>query len=237
MSESKNKPLLWFKQNKAVTIKRTLSWLTTYSIEIIIAIIGTIILLIPSWSTLLQFDRNLIAQHHYWLIITGQFTHFNFTHWVLDFIAIIIAAIHSPIGFNKQGFIQLSLSFLIVGLGIWLFGDSDYYRGISGVVYGWLLLSVLRADDINIEQLKINLLYKVKVFKFKTRNINIMYKAVFITLILLKVTSDVLGLDLFGISGQVDASISVAAHVSGLLSVLVIIPFQWRSIVKKHKSV
>ena len=150
MFESKDKNQSRFKKEKTVKFNAYKAWIATYSVEILIAIIGTIILLVPSWTMFFQFDRHLMEDKHYWLMITGQFTHFNFTHWVLDFIAIIIAAIHSPIGFNRQGLIQVSVSLLIVGLGIWLFGDSVYYRGISCVVYGWLLLSVLRAPDINI---------------------------------------------------------------------------------------
>jgi len=208
----------------------------TYSVEILIAIVGTIILLVPSLTEMFQFNRALVEQKHYWLMITGQFTHFNFTHWILDFIAIIIAAVHSPIGFTKQGLIQVCVSLLIVGLGIWLFGDSDFYRGISGVVYGWLLLSVLRAEDIHIEQLRLNLIYKVKVFKFTARNFNLAYKIIFISLILLKVASDVMGWDLFGIPGEIGADVSVAAHVFGLLSVLFILPFQWKLIVNKLQA-
>ena len=180
MSEFKKKNRLGFNYTKVNSINSVIKWLSIYSVEILIAVIGTIILLVPSWTEFLQFDRRLIDDKHYWLMITGQFTHFNFTHWVLDFIAIIIAAVHSPIGFNRQGLIQVSLSLLIVGLGIWLFGISDYYRGISGVVYAWLLLSVLRADDIRIEQFKLNLIIKVKTFRFKAKHFNAAYKSIFI---------------------------------------------------------
>ncbi|BCE02121.1 hypothetical protein TYM08_P2184 [Marinicellulosiphila megalodicopiae] len=112
----------------------------------------------------------------------------------------------SPIGLNKQGMIQLWLSFIVVGIGIWIMGDSTYYRGISGVVYGWIVLAALRC------------------VYFDT-----LHKVIFISLAVLKVASDVMGWDLFGIPGQIGAKVSVAAHVFGLISVLLIIPFQYKS--------
>ena len=115
-----------------------------YSVELIIGFLGTVLYFSPSWSESLEFNRFLIDQGQWWRLFSGQLVHFGPWHWWLDYAAVLLAAALSPIGFTWRGLCQIVLSFTMVAAVLWWFTEITHYRGISGVVYGWLLLAAWR---------------------------------------------------------------------------------------------
>jgi rhomboid family GlyGly-CTERM serine protease len=94
----------------------------------------------------LQFDRELIDQGQYWLLLTGHLVHLNWAHWALNMAGLVIVAVFfSPYGTVLDWLFVLVFSALVVGLGLyWLHPGLIWYVGLSGVLHGLFVYGAIR---------------------------------------------------------------------------------------------
>lgn len=93
-----------------------------------------------------RFDHGLIANGHYWLLLSGHFVHLNWMHWGLNMAGLaIVAFFFSPYGSVLQWLLVSAISAIFVGLGLfWLNPDVTTYVGLSGVLHGLFIFGALR---------------------------------------------------------------------------------------------
>ncbi len=93
-----------------------------------------------------QFDRALIDQGQYWLLLTGHLVHLNWEHWALNMVGLVIVAVFfSMYGSILDWLFVLLFSALIVGLGLyWYHPELIWYVGLSGVLHGLFVYGAIR---------------------------------------------------------------------------------------------
>jgi len=93
-----------------------------------------------------RYDRDLITNGHYWLLMSGHFVHLNWTHWGLNMAGLaIVAFFFSPYGNVVQWLFVSAVSAIFVGLGLyWLNPDVSTYVGLSGVLHGLFIYGAMR---------------------------------------------------------------------------------------------
>jgi len=97
-------------------------------------------------SSVLQFDRQLIDQGDYWLLLTGHLVHLNWTHWLLNMVGLaIVAVFFSLYGSLFDWLFVLLFSALVTGLGLyWFHPELIWYVGLSGVLHGLFIYGAVR---------------------------------------------------------------------------------------------
>ena len=97
-------------------------------------------------ASTLQFDRALIDQGHYWLLITGHLVHLNWTHWALNMAGLVIVAVFfSLYGSILDWLFVLLFSSVVTGLGLyWFHPEMIWYVGLSGVLHGLFIYGAIR---------------------------------------------------------------------------------------------
>jgi len=85
-----------------------------------------------------RFDRNLIDQGHYWLLISGHLVHLNWWHWGLNMAGLLIVAVFfSVYGRFLEWLFVLVFTAIVTGLGLYWFNpELIWYVGLSGVLHG-----------------------------------------------------------------------------------------------------
>ncbi|MDH3343167.1 MAG: rhombosortase [Gammaproteobacteria bacterium] len=97
---------------------------------------------VPNW----RYDQMLIDQGHYWLLLSGNIVHLNWTHWALNIAGLSIGAFF----FGNYGSIfhwlfVIFVSAIFVGVGLYWFNpDVATYVGLSGVLHGLLIYGGVR---------------------------------------------------------------------------------------------
>jgi rhomboid family GlyGly-CTERM serine protease len=93
-----------------------------------------------------QFDRALIDQGHYWLLLTGHLVHLNWTHWALNMAGLVIVAVFfSLYGSILDWLFVLLFSAIVIGLGLyWFHPELGWYVGLSGVLHGLFIYGAIR---------------------------------------------------------------------------------------------
>jgi rhomboid family GlyGly-CTERM serine protease len=94
----------------------------------------------------LQFDRALIEQGHYWLLLTGHLVHLNWMHWALNMAGlVVVAAFFSLYGSILDWLFVLLFSAMVIGLGLyWFHPELIWYVGLSGVLHGLFIYGAIR---------------------------------------------------------------------------------------------
>ncbi len=112
----------------------------------------SLILIVGQWfQSDVFFNRNDINQGQWWKILSGNFTHSNIAHLLLNLSGIWLLGMLFIDSLTSKTFI-LSIVFLsaIVGLGLYFFTPelSGYY-GFSGALYGLYFVAAVCAilDD------------------------------------------------------------------------------------------
>jgi len=93
-----------------------------------------------------QFDRVLVDQGHYWLLLTGHFVHLNWMHWALNMAGLVIVAVFfSQYGNLLDWLFVLLFSAVFTGLGLyWFHPELIWYVGLSGVLHGLFIYGAVR---------------------------------------------------------------------------------------------
>lgn len=98
------------------------------------------------WVDAWRYDRSQVEQGAYWLILSGNLVHLNWSHWGLNIAGLgIVAYFFSGYASTGQWLMVLLVSAMSVGIGIsWLNPDIQYYVGLSGVLHGLFIFGALR---------------------------------------------------------------------------------------------
>jgi rhomboid family GlyGly-CTERM serine protease len=93
-----------------------------------------------------QFDRGLIDQGQYWLLLTGHLVHLNWVHWGLNMAGLVIVAVFFSLYGNILDWLFVLLfCALMTGLGLyWLHPELIWYVGLSGVLHGLFVYGAIR---------------------------------------------------------------------------------------------
>jgi rhomboid family GlyGly-CTERM serine protease len=99
-----------------------------------------------SMASVLQYDRGLIDQGQYWLLLTGHLVHLNWVHWALNMAGLLLVAVFfSLYGKMLDWLFVLLFSALVTGLGLyWLHPELIWYVGLSGVLHGLFIFGAIR---------------------------------------------------------------------------------------------
>lgn len=107
----------------------------------------------------LRYERLAVQQGSFWCLLTGNYVHLGWSHWVLNMVG--LALIWLLFG-SKVPILQWLYTFLLtsllVGLGLYLYTpDIVWYVGLSGVLHGLFIVGLLM-DCTETKVLKILLL-------------------------------------------------------------------------------
>lgn len=93
-----------------------------------------------------QFDRLLIDQGDYWLLMTGHLVHLNWMHWALNMAGLVIVAVFFSLYGNVLDWLFVLLfSAIVIGLGLyWFHPELIWYVGLSGVLHGLFIYGAIR---------------------------------------------------------------------------------------------
>ena len=173
----------------------------------------TLVIQLAGFESLLRFDRQLIIQGDYWLLLSGHFVHLNWAHWSLNMAGLaIVAFFFSAYGTVLDWLFVVFVSALFVGFGLlWLNPSIGWYVGLSGVLHGLFLFGVLN---------------EIKAYPMSGK--------VLLVLIIGKLLWERFNGALPGSEDMVGGSVITDAHlygaVGGLLSTLLLV------IIKKYKA-
>ena len=106
------------------------------------------ILIIGQWfQSDLFFNRNDINQGQWWKMLSGNFTHSNVPHLLLNLSGLVLLMLLFFDSLSSRTFILSSLFLaFIVGLGLYSFTpELTAYYGFSGVLYGLYFVAAISA--------------------------------------------------------------------------------------------
>lgn len=98
--------------------------------------------LMPDW----RYDLALIDAGDYWLLLSGNIVHLNWSHWGLNMAGLaIVAFFFSAYGGIFQWLFVFMISAIFVGVGLYWFNpDVTTYVGLSGVLHGLFIFGGVR---------------------------------------------------------------------------------------------
>jgi rhomboid family GlyGly-CTERM serine protease len=93
-----------------------------------------------------RFDRHLIDQGHYWLLLSGHLVHLNWSHWGLNMAGLLIVAVFfSAYGRVLEWLFVLVFTGIVTGVGLYWFNpELIWYVGLSGVLHGLFIYGAVR---------------------------------------------------------------------------------------------
>ena len=116
---------------------------------LLISILGITIILIVGqiFQTEIVFDRNLINQGQWWKVFSGNFTHSNIPHLLLNLSGLWLLMLLFIDSLSAKTFIISTIFLsLIVGAGLFYFTpELSRYYGFSGVLYGLYFVAAISA--------------------------------------------------------------------------------------------
>jgi rhomboid family GlyGly-CTERM serine protease len=90
---------------------------------------------------LLRWERSLIDQGQWWLLLTGNFVHLGQSHLWMNIVgfALVVALVWTHFS-AIQWSLVIIFSSLVVGVGLWFFNpEVTGYVGFSGTLHGLIL--------------------------------------------------------------------------------------------------
>lgn len=116
---------------------------------LLISIIGISLILIIGQilQTDILFDRNAINSGHWWKLLSGNFTHSNIPHLLLNLSGVWLLGMLFIDTLTSKTFILSTLFLaLIVGFGLFYFTpELNRYYGFSGILYGLYFIAAVSA--------------------------------------------------------------------------------------------
>ncbi|OBT16059.1 rhombosortase [Vibrio sp. UCD-FRSSP16_10] len=154
-------------------------------------------MLIPALSDALRWEQDLIATHQWWRLITGNFTHTNTYHLLMNLAGLWVICYLFNAKVKPLILAMLTLSFSI-GCGL-LFTHTHIYYGLSGILHG--LFAFFACQEI----------------------INGRRSSCFLLLgLAIKLLAENTGLVTLGTAELINARVSTESHLIGAISGLVI---------------
>ena len=108
-------------------------------------LITTIVLHYTGSEAVLSYQRSLIANGSWWLLLSGNFVHLGSTHLWMNLAGLaLVAALVWPHFSALQWSILIVLCSVGVGLGLWFFNpEVEGYVGFSGTLHGLIIAGAL----------------------------------------------------------------------------------------------
>jgi rhomboid family GlyGly-CTERM serine protease len=96
-------------------------------------------------EAILSYQRSLIANGSWWLLLSGNFVHLGSSHLWMNLAGLALVAALVWRHFNAwQWSILIILSSLGVGVGLWFFNpEVEGYVGFSGTLHGLIIAGAL----------------------------------------------------------------------------------------------
>lgn len=117
---------------------------------LIIAITTLFIAQWPAAQYWLAWDRSAILDGEVWRILTGNLTHTNWPHMIMNTLALAIITFIYRLHYSARPYSLLILALsAVVGIGI-IATDIQWYAGLSGVLHGLFAWGAVR--DIQTKQ-------------------------------------------------------------------------------------
>jgi len=115
----------------------SIKWRKTHTFWLILFILCVAIQLL-NMTDRFRFDREFISQGQFWLLLSGNLAHLNWSHLWLNMAGLILVAVFFSAYMSAAAWLLLSLwSALLVGLGLYYFNPHLlWYVGLSGVLHG-----------------------------------------------------------------------------------------------------
>jgi len=97
---------------------------------------------VPNW----RFDRAMISSGDYWLLLSGNIVHLNWSHWGLNIAGLgIVAFFFSNYASVFRWLFVVMVSAIFVGVGLfWFNPEIMTYVGLSGVLHGLFIYGASR---------------------------------------------------------------------------------------------
>lgn len=145
---------------------------------------------------LLQYQRQSILEGQLHRLLTAHLVHTNIYHTLMNLLGLILIwSIACRYISPHEWWLSLLLLGLIVSIGLVLFNpDIQWYRGLSGILHGLLLVAVLKA-----------------------RQLSGLVKTVILLVLVLKVLHEQNQSSLWQSAELIGAPVIVDAHLYGLL--------------------
>lgn len=98
------------------------------------------------WTLLLRYQRDLIEAGQFWRLLSGNFVHLGWSHWLLNsFGLVLVWALLVPPLRALWITVVLLICCLLVGMGLYLFSPNvGWYVGLSGALHGLLIAGLLQ---------------------------------------------------------------------------------------------
>lgn len=104
-----------------------------------------IVLQLVGLDQVLRFDRQLLQGGNFWLILTGNFVHLNWSHLFLNLagLALVVLLVWENFG-PVEWLVIILLSSLGVGIGLYILDPQvGWYVGFSGTLHGLILAGAI----------------------------------------------------------------------------------------------
>ena len=93
----------------------------------------------------LRFERETILAGEYWRLLSGHVVHLGWAHLLLNLVGLALVYV---LGGNRLSPVVWGLTGLLVALvidaGLWLWKtEIQWYAGLSGILHGWFVVSVI----------------------------------------------------------------------------------------------
>ena len=98
------------------------------------------------WArTWLAFDRAAIADGQWWRLLTGNFAHLGWYHWMLNALGVLVLLLLCPRPLSLRIWLR---RVALIGIGMslclwWFVPGLVHYVGMSGVIHGLFLLGLV----------------------------------------------------------------------------------------------
>jgi len=118
-----------------------LAWIRSYGLWLVLLLVCFFIQLLEL-NNVLKFNRDLIDQGQFWLLISSHLAHLNWNHFGLNMAALIMVAAFFGRYISILQWLSLCLfAAICVGLGLyWLNEEVHRYVGMSGVLHGLFIV-------------------------------------------------------------------------------------------------
>jgi rhomboid family GlyGly-CTERM serine protease len=94
-------------------------------------------------TELMSWNKQLIAEGEYWRIVSGNFSHNNLIHWLMNIATLVLVYFVFDDRLSNKHFMLLSTSLCITGGGLLWFVRYDEYVGLSGLIHGLIAYAAM----------------------------------------------------------------------------------------------